>query len=102
MNDFYKAWCELQTHVATNDPNVFFCGPNGYSGNAAGECFTDTGAPINCGKASLCTGPRVCVCTATSCTSNTDFNTQFDAALREDGTLLEGTFNSATVRLERQ
>jgi len=101
--DFYKAWCELQTPVATNDPNVFYCGPNGYSGTPEGVCTSaDTGATIDCGKAALCTGPRVCVCTATACTSNTDFMTQFDGALREDGTLLEGTFNNATVRLERQ
>jgi hypothetical protein len=102
-NDFYKAWCELQTPVATNDPNVYSCGPGGYSGNAAGMCFvSDTGAPIDCGKASLCSGPRVCACTATSCTSSTDSFVQFDAALREEGTLLEGTFNNATVRLDRQ
>ena len=100
--DFYKAWCELQTPMATNDPNVFFCGPSGYSTNPAGMCVTETGAPIDCAKASLCIGPRVCVCTATSCTSNSDFVTQFDAALREEGAQLEGTFNNATVRLERQ
>ena len=102
-NDFYKAWCELQTPVpTTGNPDVYFCGPNGYSGN--GEmCFAgDTGAPVNCAKAALCTGPLVCACTATSCTSNTDFSVQFDAALREQGTLLEGTFNNATVRFERQ
>lgn len=101
-NDFYKSWCELQTPVATDTPDVYSCGPSGYS-SSEGMCFASgTGAPINCGKASLCSGPRVCVCTATSCTSNTDYATQFDAALREDGSLLEGTFNSATVRLERQ
>jgi hypothetical protein len=102
-NDFYKSWCELQTPVATNDPNVFSCGPNGYSSNGAGMCFaSDTGAPIDCGKATLCTGPRVCACTASACTSNQEYFVQFDAALREEGALLEGTFNNATVRLERQ
>ena len=102
-NDFYKAWCELQTPVATNDATVYSCGHNGYSGNGAGMCFvSDTGAPIDCRKASLCTGSRVCVCTASSCTSNPDYFVQFDAALRDEGVLLEGTFNSATVRLERQ
>jgi hypothetical protein len=102
-NDFYKGWCELQTPVATNDPNVYSCGPGGYSSDGAGMCVaTDTGAPINCAKASLCSGPRVCACTATSCTSNTDYFVQFDAALREEGSQLEGTFNNATVRLERQ
>jgi len=103
MNDFYKSWCELQTPVETSTPGVYFCGPNGYTGNADGMCFTgDTGAPVDCVKASLCTGNMVCSCTATSCTSNADFSVQFDAALREQGTLLEGTFNNATVRLERQ
>lgn len=102
-NDFYKSWCELQTPVATNDPNVFSCGPNGYTGTPDGMCFNgETGAPIDCAKAALCAGPRVCTCTATACTANADFFTQFDGALREDGTRLEGTFNNATVRLERQ
>jgi hypothetical protein len=102
-NDFYKAWCELQTPVPTGDPNVFYCGPNGYVGKSDGTCsVSDTGAPIDCLKARLCLGPTVCACTATSCTANTEFSTQFDGALREDGTLLEGTFNNATVRLERQ
>lgn len=32
-NDFYKSWCELQTPVATNDPNVFSCGPNRLHGH---------------------------------------------------------------------
>lgn len=101
-NDFYKSWCELQTPVPTEDPNFFFCGPSGYTGSPEG-CFAgDTGTPIDCGKAALCAGPGVCACTATSCTSNQDYNTQFDAALREDGTLLEGTFHNVTVRLERQ
>lgn len=103
MNDFYKSWCELQTPVPTGTPDVYFCGPNGYSGTPDGMCFvSDTGAPVNCAKASLCTGPMVCSCTATSCTANTDYSVQFDAALREQGTLLEGTFNNATVRFERQ
>jgi len=104
LNDFYKSWCELQTPVATNDPNVYFCGPNnGYSMNDQGMCFDGlTQAPIDCGKAALCMGPLTCVCTATSCTSSEDQSVQFDAALREDGTLLDGTFNNANVRLERQ
>ena len=75
----------------------------GYSSDGNGMCIaTDTGAAISCAKASLCSGPRVCACTATSCTSNTDYFVQFDAALREEGAQLEGTFNNATVRLERQ
>ena len=103
MNDFYKTWCELQTPVPTSNPDVFFCGPDGYSGNAQGMCFFGpANTPVDCGKATLCTGNLVCTCTATSCTANEDFSIQFDAALREQGTLLEGTFNNATVRLERQ
>jgi len=101
-NDFYKSWCELQTPVATNSPDVFSCGPSGYSSAGAGMCVAEGGEPINCEKAALCIGSRVCACTASSCTSNPDFNVQFDAALREDGARLEGTFNNATVRLERQ
>lgn len=101
-NDFYKSWCELQTPVPTDDPGVFYCGPNGFSGTADGCFAAGTEAPIDCAKAALCIGGHVCTCTATSCTANLDSNTQFDAALREDGTLLEGTFNNVTVRLERQ
>jgi len=103
-NDFYKTWCELQTPVpTTSNPDVYFCGPDGYSGTPDGMCFRgDTGAPVSCAKAALCRGNSVCACTATSCTSNTDSSVQFDAALREQGTLLEGTFNNATVRFERQ
>lgn len=106
-NDFYKTWCELQTPVNSGQDGIYFCGPNGYRGNPDGTCVSlDTaagpGAPINCVKAALCTGQRTCACTATSCTSNGEFSTQFDAALREQGTLLEGTFNNATVRMQRQ
>lgn len=106
-NDFYKTWCELQTPVDSGQDGVYSCAPNGYSRGPDGTCVSaDTaagpGGPINCGKAALCTGPQICACTATSCTSNRDISTQFDAALREQGTLLEGTFNSVTVRMQRQ
>jgi hypothetical protein len=103
MNDFYKSWCELQTPVPTNNPDVYFCGPNGFSRADDGTCIAaDTGAPVSCAKAIMCTAGMICACTATSCTANTDFSVQFDAALREQGTSLEGTFNSGNVRLERQ
>jgi hypothetical protein len=100
--DFYQGWCALQTPVATENPDVFYCGPSGYSRAADGTCVGLTGGPINCAKAELCLGPRTCSCTATACTSNQDYSVSFDAALREQGALLEGTFNSATVRFERQ
>jgi len=102
-NDFYKSWCELQTPVATNNPDFYSYCPNGFSSNGEGMCFAaDTGAPVDCSKVALCTGVLVCTCTASSCTADLNYNTQFDAALREAGTLLEGTFNSTTVRFERQ
>jgi hypothetical protein len=105
MNDFYKAWCELQTPVETNTPGIYFCGPDSFVGDGSdsGTCYTgDPVVPINCAKASLCIGNQVCTCTATSCTSNDDFYVQFDAALGEEGAQLVGTFNSSTVRLDRQ
>lgn len=102
-NDFYQSWCALQTPVPTTSPGVFSCGPDGYSSTPEGTCVAaNTGAPIDCGKAALCIGPRVCVCTATSCAANQDYSVSFDAALRDEGSLLEGTFNNATVRFERQ
>ena len=106
--DFFKKWCELQTPVASQSPPVYFCGPDTYRGTADDMCFGQTDppggmeTPINCAKAALCIGNRVCSCTATACTSNGDSGIQFDAALREQGTLLEGTFNNATVRMQRK
>jgi hypothetical protein len=111
MNDFYKTWCELQTPVVASpdNPDVYSCAPSSFRSDGATMCFAggDPGVPIDCGKALLCSLGSVCTCTASSCTANTDFNSdstsvQFDGALREQGTQLEGTFNNANVRLERQ
>jgi hypothetical protein len=102
MNDFYKAWCELQTPIPTSTPGYYSCGPDGFSSDGNGMCFAGTSTvPVNCAKALLCS-QFVCTCTATSCTSYDDFYVQFDAALGEEGAQLVGTFNGATVRLDRQ
>lgn len=107
LYEFFGSWCRLQVPVPSGgSPGVYFCGPDGYHSTAVGMCAWQ-GAdgmdkPIDCSKAALCAGPRICVCTATSCAPRLDENIQFDAALREEGTQLEGTFNRATVRMQRQ
>lgn len=107
LPDFFASWCQLQTPVPSGgSPGFYSCGPDGYHSTANGMCAWQGSdgldKPIDCMKAALCSGPRVCVCTATSCAPNQAESIQFDAALREDGMQLEGTFNHATVRMQRQ
>jgi len=91
-NDYYGAWCSLQTpyyiqdsYVNSGDagyvPNfVYYCLP-GAGGTASGsgadlQCFTQISAPdaspsnqqVDCGKFTLC-NKNVCECTASSCVS---------------------------------
>lgn len=109
LNDFFGSWCRLQVPIPSTSggsPGFYFCGPDGYGMGDGGMCSWQGTAgmnkPIDCLKASLCVVSRVCVCTATSCAPSLEENIQFDAALREEGTQLEGTFNHATVRMQRQ
>lgn len=102
-NDFYKGWCELQTPVVSVDQaGVYSCGPNGFTQTTPGTCIGNDNKAINCTKAMLCTGPFTCQCTATSCTASDNSATIFDGALYDSGTTLQGSFNSATVRMERK
>jgi hypothetical protein len=102
-NDFYKGWCELQTPVVSVDQaGIYSCGPNGFTQTTPGTCIGNDNKAINCTKAILCTGPFTCQCTATSCTASDNSATIFDGALYDSGTTLQGSFNSATVRMERK
>lgn len=103
QTDFYKTWCELQTPVETDQGGFYSCSTGGFSRDPSGVCSTSRGEVIDCSKAMLCIGvPRVCTCTETSCTSAQDSFTQWDAALRDNGKSMEGTFQGVTVRLERR
>jgi len=100
--DFYKGWCELQTPVESlSQKGVYFCGPNSLSQTSPGVCVGGDGTRIDCNKGLLC-GRFICQCTAAGCTSGDTGTTIFDGALYDQGTRLQGTFGTTTVRMERK
>jgi hypothetical protein len=106
--EVWKAWCELQTPVLWQAPDIYGCLPNwGFSsdGTTCSQPDPTTGmdVPVDCGQLALCQMAMVCECTAASCTVTIDPIWTFDlevAGADADGSV-DGGGDIHNVHLKR-
>jgi hypothetical protein len=110
LDSLWDCWCAMQTPYPQGpSASGFGCTPNtGGHGDASGCWYNDPagGPPImaDCGWISLCgaSGPSVCTCSETACTSSDAYPIDFDFHVSgSEGTGTVDLTGAFTVRLTR-